>query len=144
MKRRTSLLLVACAALVAMPSLTPAQDETKPVLDGKIHERRVAYRDAMEEVVAVIRQRYLEGSDMIDGLIKAQIELGNAELAVTSAPEKRIQKLQENLDALKELETHQQGRIQIGAGRLDELHKSTAGRIRGEIMLLEEQERQSR
>ena len=115
-----------------------------PALKAELQERRVAYRDELSRVVDVMNGRYRDGTDNIDGLIKVRIELGEAEMAVTSDPLERIKKLETILEQLRYSESYQEARLRSGAGRTDELHKSKAARIYGEIMLLEERERQQK
>ncbi len=106
-----------------------------------LQQKRIEYRDSTREVIEVLRQRYMQGTDSIDQLIAAQVALSDAELAISSIKEERVTILEASLNKLKELEQYQQARIEVGAGRTDELVKAKAGRILGEILLLEESHR---
>jgi hypothetical protein len=125
MKRTACLLFMVCAGFAVMFRPVPAQDEAPPTLQTKLSERRIAHRDTLLKVVDVMRKRYQDGSDTIEGLLNAQIALADAELAITSKPTKRIEKLKKNLVVLRQLEEYEKARLKVGAGREDTLLKST-------------------
>lgn len=111
-------------------------------LEAELKEKRVAYRDTMREVADLKRQRYQQGVDDIDAMLEAQIALAEAELAAASSSDARLAALEALFERLKESESFQQARMVAGAGRTDELIKAKAGRLFGEIMILEERRRQ--
>ena len=137
----TCLALIASAAPFAVTVC--AQDRTTSTISAELKERRLEHRDALRSVVDILKRRYQDGTDNIDQLLESQVALIDAELAVTSNPEERITLLKSQLAVLKQGEAFQVMRANRGVGRTDELAKSKAARIFGEIMLLEEQLKQS-
>lgn len=135
-----------CLALIAtaVPFVVTvfAQDRDASTLSAELREKRLEHRDTLRLVVDILQRRYVDGTDNINPMLEAQIALINAELAVTSAAEERVAVLRSHLSVLKRGEAYQVVRAKMGTGRTDELAKSKAARIYGEIMLLEEQLKQ--
>lgn len=106
--------------------------------DSALHKKRIEYRDAMQELVQDLQVRYQQGSDNIDNLLAAKLALSDAELALTSTKRKRMEVLEASLQTLQEIEEYQRVRISVGHGSKDEFEKAKAARIYGEILILEE------
>lgn len=138
-------LVVTVTTLFVLAAVSlPAQDDNAPKLTGQLQERRIAYRNALRKVVDVMQMSYQEGTISIDGLLKSQVALVDAELAVTSDPNERVKKLDENMKRLSQAEAFARRKFESGAAGASEMHKSVAARIHGEIMLLEERIRQQK
>lgn len=76
-------------------------------------------------------------------LIEARIELTEIEIALADTQEERYAALENMLKHATELEEYVDIRIKAGAGRTDELELAKAGRLRAELLLLEEKHRAS-
>ncbi len=83
----------------------------------------------------------MDGTDNFTSLAKANIELAEAELAAASTQDKRIVALETLVEHAKKREDYARVRMENGTGRTDELELATAGRLRAELMLLEEKNR---
>jgi|GEM_PF-4999352 len=111
---------------------------TAGVSDSALSEKRIEYRDAMRQLVEFLQRRYMDGLDSIHQLVEAQAALLDAELAISLTQEERLAALEASLEKLKELEQHQEARIEVGSGRTDEMAKAKAARLHGEILLLKQ------
>lgn len=104
----------------------------------EIVEKRIEYRDAMRRVVELLEKKYMHGSGGYAPLAKANIELAEAELAAAVTQAERHAALEKMLEQAKKQEDHARARTEAGAGGTDELALATAGRLRVELKLLEE------
>lgn len=113
--------------------------DSKP--SPEILKKRIEYRDTLRRVVEILERRYMDGTDNFTSLAKANIELAEAELAAASTQDKRIVALETLVEHAKKREDYARVRMETGTGRTDELELATAGRLRAELMLLEEKNR---
>ncbi|TWU05846.1 hypothetical protein [Stieleria varia] len=120
-------------------------DSSRPSLDPEpsqeILNKRIEYRDALRRVVEILERRYMQGTDNITSLAKANIELAEAELAAAITQADRIAAVETLLEHAKEREDYARVRMETGIGGTDEMAVATAGRLRAELMLLEEKSR---
>ncbi|MCD0463358.1 hypothetical protein [Roseiconus lacunae] len=107
----------------------------------EIIEKRIEYRDAMRRVVSILEGRYLQGIDSITPLAEANVELAEAELAAAVSQEERDAALEKMLGHAIKREDYARITMETGAGRTDNLAMATAGRLKVELMLLEEKQR---
>ena len=134
----------AIVCVLAFVTTLFAQNRKHEDFASELRNLRHSYRDAMVKVVDVMHRRYVQGTDNVDGLLKAQFALADAEASIAANPAERMAAKASSLESLKKLEAYLEQRVKVGAGRSDELAKCTAARIFAEITLLEERERQSR
>ena len=135
-------LFAACFFLLAPLAQSLAQNEDEGSANANLEEQRVAYRDAISEVLDVSRRRFMDGSDNIDGLLETMHALAQSKLAIAPNVNQRLEVLKESVAEFEKLERSQQARFEDGSGRADELAKCKAARIRAGVLLLEEQQRQ--
>lgn len=131
-----------CALIAIGASSMRAEEFQKQQLKQQIHERRVAYRDALQKAFDCLHLRYIEGAEGIGCVSKTRFALLEADLAIESESGQRLRKIEAYVSATKQEEHDQNVRFKMGSLRTDELYLSVADRIHGEIMLLQEQERQ--
>ncbi len=134
--------VLVCVVIAFSVSSIPGKEYHENAIGLQLRERRVAYRDALQKAFDVLQRRYIDGVDDIGCLSKARIALLEANLAIESASDQRLKMLEEYVDQLKKVEHYYNVRFKNALCREDELSLSTADRIHGEILLLEEQERQ--
>ncbi len=136
--------ILMCVLIALSGSSIPAEESQERELKQQLHDQRVAYRDALRKAFDVLHLRYIDGSDNRVCVSITRAALLDADLAIESESDKRLRKLEEYVDQLKQDERLHVHRFEIGVCRLDQLQLSVADRIQGEILLLEEQERQQR
>ena len=136
--------VLVCVLIAILVSSMPAEERQKRGLKQQLHERRVAYRDTLQKAFDVLQRRYIAGADDIGCVSKVRAALLEAELAIESESDMRLKKIEDYVDQLKQEEQFHIARFKNGSCRMDEVNLAIAHRIHGEIMLLEEQERQQR
>lgn len=134
--------LGALVCVYAFATTMLAQPRENEEHASELRRLRHSYRDAMVKIVDITQQRYMQGLDRIDGLLEAQVALANADATIAATPAERVAAFESSVESLKELEANLEERVEVGAGRSDELIKCTAARIYAEILVLEERERQ--